>query len=335
MKKFSVLYLDLNEDDLIENYSLAPKCYGGGRTVAAHLMPYMTENGHLMRVAAHPRAFEGIEEKYKTNCVPLSIEQRRAIKSGASVYSVLPQGTVYDIILHNFYGVKINLTGSPTKDLVWLVGYGEHVNPANSRVVLYNDYQGPKFYGRTNVYKARIGVPLPVFQEYKKDDYIFSCHRQNQEFGAEKLMQLAHKYKFRYIAAGPRQSDFPNIMDYADGNYVKYLGLISEEEKNEWFKHAKCSTYLHRWNTPFNLSAITSLSYGTPCIASPVGFWPSLIKNGENGFLINPDSDKEFLIALENCGCISQEKCYNTVREYDGQKMIEDYVRVFEAVLKE
>jgi len=180
---------------------------------------------------------------------------------------------------------------------------------------------------------ARIGVPLPEFKDHVKEDFVFSCHRQTKEFGSEIMMQLAHKYKFKYICAGPTDSSFPNIMDYVDNVRVLYFGLINEETKTDYFKRAKASTYIHSWETPFNLSACQSLAYGTPCIATYTGFWASLIKNGINGFLTR--NEQEFVQALQNCRDISQRACYDSVTKYSDIHMINDYIKVFENILKE
>lgn len=324
-----VLYLDLNYPDLVENYGTLPDSWGGGRIIATHLMPWMAENGHEMQIWADEKSFRNVDPKYKQYCKHLSEDSKSILRAGGAlkVFS-----TEFDIVLHNFYGVKVDCSGTKTKDLVWCVGYGERVNLRNERVVLYNNYQGTLVHPNTKVYKARIGVPLPEFQEYKKDNYLFSCHRQAAEFGSEWMMKLAHKWKLKYIAAGPMDQSFKNLMDYVDNKYVTYLGPIKEEAKIEYLKHARASTHLHRWNTPFNLGAISSLAYGTPCITTDVGFWPSLITNGVNGQLI--DDDEGFLASFEICSLISQKSCYNSVLEYSSEKMISDYMKVFEDVLK-
>lgn len=326
-----ILYLDLNHHDLIEDYSRFPNVYGGGRCVPAELMPYLNDNGHYCEIWGDLKCFQNVEEKYKPFCKELSYLDKESLRKGSPL---LNWSSDFDIVLHNFHGSKINCQGVKTKDAVWLVGYGEHVNSANSRIILYNDYQHPKIYNQnTKIYKARIGVPIPEFQEYKKEDFIFSCHRQTQTFGAEEMMHIAHKHQLKYITSGPKDSSFPDIMEFVDNQHVKYLGVIDESTKIEHFKRAYCSVYLHSWQTPMNLSACQALSYGTPIIANNIGFWSSLVKNGENGFLVS--SEDEFLEALKNVTRISQKSCYNSVLEYSSDVMVQEYVKVFEQILNE
>ncbi len=324
-----ILYLDLNYPDLIENYSQKPNAYGGGRIVPSALLHSLNDMGHTFDIWADPKCFEGVEEKYKSHCIPFSYDGKDWVRSGGA-FPVLD----YDIILHNFHSVKLNMDGLKAKDVVWLVGFGEHVNPRNKRVVLYNDYQNPSISNfHTRVYKARIGVPFESFQEYKKDDYVFSCHRQNISFGAKTMMELAHDFKFKYVTAGPKDQNFPDIMDYVDNKYVTYLGVISEEEKIERYKHAFCSTHLHKWHTPMNLGAVQSLSYGTPIIARNIGFWPSIVKEGVNGFFVN--TNEEFIKALEGCKTLKQQDCYDSAKHLSTDGMVADYLNVFEQIMKE
>jgi glycosyltransferase involved in cell wall biosynthesis len=318
-----VLYLDLNYPDLIEDYSRSPNKYGGGRIVASHLMPYLNDNGHYMEIWADEKCFENVEKQYKKFCKPKSYAERLSYVQNETIKD-------FDIVLHNFPREYVKTTG---KSAVWLVGHGEWVNPKNEHVILYNDYQSPHFTNpNMKLHYARIGVPIPEFKEYPKENFIFSCHRQTKEFGSETMMKLAHKYNFKYICAGPRDSSFPNIMDYVDNITVLYFGLINENTKIDYFKRAMASTYLHSWQTPFNLSACQSLAYGTPCIAATCGFWPSLIKHGINGFLVN--NEEKFVQAIQNCRDISQRQCYDSITKYTELLMIQDYIQVFKNILK-
>lgn len=328
-----ILYLDLNYPDLIEDYSVKSNKYGGGRIVPSALLHSLNDMGHTFDISANEKCFEGIDEKYKSHCHSIPDVVKNYIRTGGylSAFVDLKQ---YDIILHNFHSVKLNTTSTNIKDVVWLVGFGEHVNPLNERVILYNDYQNPTISNfKTRIYKARIGVPFIEFQEYKKDDYIFSCHRQNVSFGAKTMMEIAHDYKLKYVTAGPKDQNFPDIMDFVDNKYVTYLGVISEEEKIERYKHAYCSTHIHSWNTPMNLGAVQSLSYGTPIIARNLGFWPSLVQEGLNGYFVK---DNEGLIkALEDCKGLKQKDCYDSAKHLSTDNMVNDYLNVFEHIMKE
>lgn len=332
-----ILYLDLNYPDLIENYSLKSSKYGGGRCVPSALLHTLNNQGHTFDIWADRQCFEGIEYKYLSHCQEISEDNKKVLRNGYGLEAYLhPDKEPYDIVLHNFYGIKLNLGGLKTKDVIWLVGFGEHVNPLNERVILYNDYQNPRISNpNTKIYKARIGVPLPEFKEYQKEDYIFSCHRQSIYFGARWIMKMAHRHKLKYITAGPPDKDFPEMMSYVDNKYVTYLGIIPQEQKTELYSKAYCSTSLHFWNTPMNLSALESLSLGTPIISHPIGFWPSLIKNGKNGFFIDQEDEIGFMSAFNGCSLIKQKDCYDSMTHLSSDLMVQDYLQAFEQIVNE
>jgi glycosyltransferase involved in cell wall biosynthesis len=330
----NILYLDLNYPDLVENYSLKPKTYGGGRIVPSALLHSLNKMGHRFDILSHSACFEGVSDENIQYCHLITEEHKNLLRNGYPLKNYLhPALHGYDIILHNWHGTKLNLEGLKARDLVWLVGFGEYVHPQNKRIVLYNNYQRPHVYTDTKVYYARIGVPIPEFQEYKKENYIFSCHRQSRYFGSELMMQLAHSMGFKYIVGGPKDNNFPNIMDYVDGKHVEYLGVMKEEEKIEYYKHAMCSTHLHDWNVPFNLGLIQSLTYGTPVITTTAGFLPSVVKNGVNGYMLQTQDD--FATALERVTRLSQKACYESALEYSTELMVQEYLEVFKEVLKE
>lgn len=327
-----LLYIDFNEGPL-ENYSRTPNRYGGGRAVASYLLPYLNDNGHLMHIWADRKCFENIEEKYQKYCCDVSWKIRRGVGTGAPLKLLTGTPFEYDIVLHHNGGFWVNCEGLKTIPMYWSVGYGEQIHEGNQNIILYNDYQNPQpRHPNPKFFKARIGVPIPPFREYVKEDFVFSCHRQVNYFGSELMCKLAHELNFRYITAGPLDS-MCNITRYADNKNVTYLGVIDSKTKQDYLSRAKCTTYLHSWNTPFNLSACESLAVGTPIITTGAGFFPSFVKNGINGFMVN--SISEFKQKLNEVSNLSQKNCYDSVLPYSSDLMVQDYIKIFEQVLNE
>jgi glycosyltransferase involved in cell wall biosynthesis len=144
------------------------------------------------------------------------------------------------------------------------------------------------------------------------------------------VAQLCRKYSIPLIFAGPIQAGYP-LMDYVDGDLIKYIGIISNSEKSNYYKKALLTTYLHFWQTPFNISAIESLSYGTPIMATANGFWPKLIKNKINGYIIATEED--FVNSINDCLNIKQIDCYNSSSEYSSEKMVSSFYLAFNNIL--
>lgn len=331
-----LLYIDFNRPDHTEDYSLTPNKYGGGRIVAAHLLPHMIANGHKMEIWADGKCFENMSLSLRDggpfhSCVEMSVEDRAKIGNGAPLGDFL-KGKEFDIVLHHHCAYSVNTEGLKTVPLYWAVGYGEEINAGNQNIILYNDFQFPRpKHPSPRYFKARIGVPLPPFEQRTKLGYAFSCHRQVPYFGSELACVVAKAQKLDYYFAGPLENN-NNLLSYCD-NKIKYLGIISEAEKHRLQAGASMSFFFHSWPTPMNLSALTALAYGTPLICSPVGFWPSLVKNGVNGYLVHNMAQAVDAIEAIKAGKITQENCYNSVKHLSADLMVDDYIKIFRQVL--
>jgi glycosyltransferase involved in cell wall biosynthesis len=320
-----IAYLDFNEDDFHEDYSISPKAYGGGRVFAS----FAKEINPDFHIYSNPESFKNLTDgERKQNCHPLNSEQRRCIREGYPIPLVIPEADQYDLFVHHQVKYHI-IVGEKAKECCWAVGFGEYCDQRNTNLLLYNDYQHPMVGPLTKIHRIVIGKPIPSFRLYPKSEYIFQCTRHTEQFGSIEVAKLAKNYNIPVIFAGPIDKNYP-LMDYVDGNLIKYIGIIPEEEKITYLKSAKFCTFLHKWNTPFNLSAIESLSYGTPVIATPVGFWPSLV-DGTNGRLVS--NKEEFFDCYKTN--FSQRECWDTAFPYSQERMLESFFTVFRRIYEE
>jgi hypothetical protein len=318
-----IAYLDFNEDDFHEDYSISPKAYGGGRVFAS----FAKEVNPDFHIYSNPNSFNNLSEsERKQNCHPLNSEQRKAIRDGKPIKNIIPEAFTYDLFVHHQVRYHVNVEGLRAKECCWAVGYGEMIHGSNTNVLLYNNYQHPHFLGPSKVHRIVIGKPIPSFTLYLKEHYIFQCTRHTEQFGSIDVAKLAKNYNIPVIFAGPIDRNYA-LMDWVDGDLIKYVGIISEEEKINYLKRAKFCTFLHKWSTPFNLSAIESLAYGTPVIATPVGFWPSLV-DGTNGKLVT--NKEEFFDCYKTNFC--QRDCWDTAFPYSQDRMIESFFNTFHKI---
>jgi len=320
-----ILYIDLNDDALIEDYSSNPNKYGGGRVFASAAL----QKDANFFIAAGEKCFSNIIDK--NNCIITSEKQRADIVSGKKLKDIIPQSESFDIFVYHRFDTYLNLEGLKGKQCCWAVGRDETINPKIENLLLYDrKNQNSKVSNGTKIYDVTIGAEIPVFQEFKKENFIFQCTRHESIFGSIQVAQLCRKYSIPLIFAGPIQAGYP-LMDYVDGDLIKYIGIISNSEKSNYYKKALLTTYLHFWQTPFNISAIESLSYGTPIMATANGFWPKLIKNKINGYIIATEED--FVNSINDCLNIKQIDCYNSSSEYSSEKMVSSFYLAFNNIL--
>lgn len=317
-----VSYIDLNHHDHYESYCIKPKKYGGGRIFASWAKELL-DDFHIYSIE---KSFLDIcDTENKNNCHTISQEQINAIKNGQLLSSVLPETNNSDIILHHFSNQWIN-TNIP--QAVWAVGVNEYIHPNIEHLMLYsrNRQRCILTNSNTKIYDIVIGVDCPdSFSPNKKEDFIFQCSRHNEQFGSAKVASFCNKYHITAYFAGPIDNSY-NFLQFIDDKNTFYLGEIEEAEKISFSKRARASTFLHGWPTPFNLSAITSLSHGTPVITSNSGFWPDLVISGQNGFIIDINNEQELLDAWHSTAYIDQKNCYESVYpRYNTRSMIDSF----------
>lgn len=314
-----IAYIDLNYPDHYESYAVNPKRYGGGRIFASwakELIP----NFHIF---SSVDSFKDLSEKDSVDhCNVITNEQQQAIREGQLISEVIPETKDVDIFVHHFSNIHINTT---KPQIVWCLGFGEHIHPDNKHVMLYSrNRQQPRITHSSHIiYDVVIGVPIPSkFEYYEKEDYIFQCTRHVPEFGSIEVAKLCNFFNIKCIFAGPINNNYP-LLDYINNTNTFYIGSISNEEKIEYTKKARLYTFIHSWPTPFNLSAIDALAYGTPILATSVGFWPDLIQENKNGFIINNEQD--FIKAWENSSKIDQKNCYDIASNYTVDIMMKSF----------
>jgi hypothetical protein len=328
-----IAYLDLNYPDHYEDYSVEPKKYGGGRVMAAHAKEWFNDDDNEFWIYSNPKSFENVTcLERQDRCIGLNDGERQRLRNGEHISNIIPDADKFDLIVHHFTNIWIHTGGLKAKQVAWSLGYSEVVHHDAPYVILYNDYQAPRFQSsNTQVLYARIGKPLPPFKPCKKEDFIFQCTRHTQVFGSIEVANFCKVHKIKGVFAGPIDKGYP-LMDYIDNVNTRYIGVISEPQKQNLTSSARLYTFIHRWPTPMNLSAIEALSYGTPIAATNVGFWPSLVKDKVNGFLINNAED--LVRAWEEASKIDQYECWSTASEYSAEKMLKEFRAAFEKVLE-
>lgn len=312
-------YIDLNYPDHYESYAVNPKRYGGGRIFAAWAKELIPDF-HLF---SSENSFQDLSDQDKiSHCHVINNEQQKLIRDGAPISEVIPETQDIDIFVHHFSNIHIN-TNKP--QIIWCLGYREHIHPKNKHVMLYSRNRQQPVITHTNhqIYDVVIGVPMSDTFEYNtKENFIFQCTRHVPEFGSINVARLCNHFKIQCIFAGPINNNYP-LLQYIDNINTFYIGSVSNEEKIKYTKKARLYTFLHSWPTPFNLSAIDALAYGTPIVSTSIGFWPDLVEENKNGFIINDEN--AFISAWEKSLNIDQKNCFNSAQNYTIEKMIKSF----------
>lgn len=319
-----IAYLDLNYPDHFEDYSLFPKRYGGGSIFARWAKEYLNgqEYNDTFHIYADENCFDNINSEEDLYCYELDWSSREAIRNGAPVSNYIKED--YDLFVTHHIEIHLN-TDKP--QCCWSLGWREQLHPQNKHLLLYNDFQDPIIRNEAVIHNVQIGKPIPSFKEHKKEDFIFQCSRHTSVFGSIEVAHFSRATGIPFYFGGPIDKGYP-ILDYVDNKSVFYLGVMDESDKIDWTKRARLYAMKHNWPTPFNLSAIEALSYGTPIVCNNIGFWPTLIEDGVNGYFGDLES------AWEKSKSVSQKDCYDSAANYSVKNMINSFRQTFETICK-
>lgn len=320
----------MNFDDTVEDYHHSPKKYGGGRVIASALL-YKIET---FDIYSNPKSFLNIDLSKQNQCFALNSDSRQAIKNGESVKKYISNADEYDIFLHHFSYVYLNLSECRSKNqAVWPVGWREFVNPKNKNVLLFDTVcQEPQMTGPHKIFKIVIGPKFEPFKEFPKEDIVFQCSRNFSSYRSVEVAQLALKYSIKTYFAGPIELGYP-LMNYIDNKNTFYLGVINSETKSEFYKRAKLNTQLQNYPISATLAGKEAASYGCGILASPVGGWNYFIKENVNGFFIRNESD--FVKAWEARDKISQRDCYDAGLDHCEENMINSVLGCLTSICRE
>lgn len=114
---------------------------------------------------------------------------------------------------------------------------------------------------------------------------------------SEKIIkELEEKNKqIEFVIAGDgdlREEAKSLVNNLGLNSYFKFVGWVNNEQKHKLLQETDLFL-LPSYNEGLPLSILEAISYGIPVISTNVGSINEAVKNGENGFLINPgDKDK-------------------------------------------
>lgn len=321
-------YIDLNFTSFYEDYSLKPARYGGGRVFASWCKEFFD-----FYIFGCPETFDNVSSREAGDkCISLTPQQMIALVNGVPLKDIAPDFHDIDLFIYPHTNTILNLEGLKAKQAVWSVGVEEPIHSRHEHLLLYNDFQKPKIQNpNTKIHKFTLGIELPKFEVRKKEDFIFQCSRHVTEFNSIEVAQFCIGNKIRGYFAGPIAEGY-KLLDYIDNKNTFYLGEISESTKQDFLSRARLCTMMHNWPTPFSLSAIEALAFGTPVACVGFGFWPSLIIEGYNGYYIT--TNMQLRQAWDASKTVSQRTCYGSVLQYNHFNMMTSLTRCFEEILK-
>lgn len=339
--------------------SVPPKDYGGIELVLYDLAENLVARGHEVTLFARS------ESRTSARLISLGIDSRqvelvedRYIAGYNLACKVAEMSSEFDII-NNHAGWRFLIFAPKMKAPV---------------VTSYHNLFSDRFYPLLNLYKEYPYTSISLDQQKKapKDvkfvqnvynginersfdfvsepgDYLFWMARIIIKKGADQAIKIAKATGKKLIIAGPTVSDRPEEWSYfkervepfVDDKQIFYIGPASFEQKVKLYGGAFAFLNPIDWDEPFGLIVPEANATGTPVISYNKGAMSELIKDGKNGFLVEPGNIDGMIEAVNKLDNLSpqemlslRQSCRNHFEEnFTVKKMVDGYEEAYQKVI--
>ena len=153
--------------------------------------------------------------------------------------------------------------------------------------------------------------------------------------GAHTAIQVAKATGHQLILAGnisplanERKYFEQEIKPHIDDEHIRYVGAVTDEQKNSWLGQAKALLFPIEWNEPFGIVMIEAMACGTPVIGFKKGSVPEVIDEGITGNIV--ENETGMMAAITKIDSINRKLCRDHARErFDVQKIAGHYLSLF------
>ena len=190
----------------------------------------------------------------------------------------------------------------------------------------------------TTVYNG-INTDAYKFNANPKDYFIW-VGKFNPDKGVYEAIQAAKQAGVKLILAGTIDKLHPRNYAYykekvealIDGEQIKYVGEINDQQKSEYFGNAIALLNPIQWNEPFGLVMTECMATGTPVIAFRQGSAPELIKDGTTGYLV--DNVSEMVEKMKTVHQLDRQICRDqVVVRFGASTMAKGYLAAYQKLV--
>jgi len=214
------------------------------------------------------------------------------------------------------------------KHLNWIsMSYAQRTSMPNDTNWVGNVYHGldiaqwrPRL-GDDSDYVAYLGRIV----EPKGVHYAIAAVKKYNET-AERPLKL--KIAGKHYAGHSKDTYWQEVIEPQLGEEIEYVGHIADHKaKNDFLAGAKALIVPSTFSEPFGMVTIEALACGTPVIGTPNGATPEIIRDGETGFVVEPD---KIVNALAEIDAINRATCRNDAEtRFTLERMAADHLTIY------
>lgn len=333
-----------------------PHKYGGTERIVSVLTEELVKRGHQVTLFA---SGDSITSAKLVSIYPKALRYSRVLDNvyGANILSLLNIGYAYQRqdqfdIIHDHNGYLSLPTANFSKTPVVMTVHGYFgVNEKRIFENLKNPYlvsvskaqaaSAPNLKFMGNVYH---GLDLKDFPFSKKlGKYLLFTGRISMEKGVHFAIETALYLDMPLIIAAKLDSEvdashdvsyFKQFIEPKLSDQIKWVGEVSETERNKLMSGALCSLHPITWPEPFGLTIIESMACGTPVVAFNLGSMPEIIEDGKSGYIVEDVSS--MIEAVAKIQKIDRQYCRKYVLDkFSVGNMVDGYESIYHKILSQ
>ena len=333
-----------------------PQKYGGTERVVYALTEELVKRGHEVTLFA---SGDSITSAKLISIYPKSLRYSKVLDNtySANILTLLNIGYAYQRqdqfdIIHDHNGYLSLPTANLAKTPVVMSVHGYFgVNERRIFENLKKPYlvsvskaqatSAPNLKFMGNVYH---GLEMKHFPFSKKPGkYLLFVGRISMEKGVHFAIEVALYLDIPLIIAAKLDSAvdaahdvsyFKQFVEPKLSNQIKWVGEVSEVERNKLMSGALCSLHPIIWPEPFGLTMIESMVCGTPVVAFNLGSTIEVIEDAKSGYIVEDVSS--MIEAVANIQKIDRQYCRKYVlNRFNVKNMVDGYEQIYNKILSQ
>jgi glycosyltransferase involved in cell wall biosynthesis len=143
---------------------------------------------------------------------------------------------------------------------------------------------------------------------------------------------------FRLTIAGWGSLETSLMEKYKYQHNIVFAGSVSGSRKAELFHENDVLVAPSIAQEAFGIVLTEAYSFGLPVIASRIGAYPEIVREGKTGFMVNPGSEDDLFSMLVRVGEVHSlpkalgVRCLEEAGKYTSERFIGDYLDVYQEV---
>jgi glycosyltransferase involved in cell wall biosynthesis len=181
------------------------------------------------------------------------------------------------------------------------------------------------------------GIDLHEFElQRKPGGYLLFFGRIHPDKGTVEAIDVAERVGMPLTIAGIIQDRdyFERLVEpRVDGERVSYIGPVGPDRRSDLLGGARALLHLVNFDEPFGFSVVEAIACGTPVIARPRGSMGEIVRDAENGFLV--ETVDAAVAAVDAATALDRTAVRASVEgRFDVERMVDDYLALYRRVLE-